>query len=176
MADAYRKTDDHAPWFVVQLKPNGLRIARRNLEQQGILTFSPLLETTVQRHGKFFDDRKPLFAGYLFVSAEPGATPWRAINSTYGVSRLVTFGRDKTPRTVPPSLVAALMARCDTDGVFRDAPQLGLGDQVAITKGPFASFTATVTRLSSQERVWLLLDIMGRETQVVVPRAHLEAV
>jgi len=176
MGDARRITDDHTQWFVVQLKPNGLNIARRNLERQSIVTFSPSVETTVQRQGKFVEERKPLFAGYLFVSANQDATPWRAINSTYGVCRLVTFGHDKAPRTVPPGLMAALMARCDTEGVFRDAPQFGLGDQVAITKGPFASFTATVTRLSSQERVWLLLDILGRETQVVVSRAHLEAV
>ncbi len=163
-------------WYVAQIKPNGLKIALRNLGRQGFQTFAPLLETTVQRRGKFVQELKPLFSGYVFVHISPDLPSWRSINNTHGVSRVISFGQEAAPEMVPEALMAALKARCDDGGVFLDAPKLKVGDQVMITQGPFAEFVATVTRLSSQERVWVLLDVLGRGTPATVPQAHLERI
>ena len=42
--------------------------------------------------------------------------------------------------------------------------------------GPFANFVATVEQMASDARVWVLLDIMGKETRVQVDRQQIQAV
>jgi transcriptional antiterminator RfaH len=34
----------------------------------------------------------PLFPGYLFVAFDIGKDGWRKVNSTYGITRIVTLG------------------------------------------------------------------------------------
>ena len=88
-------------WFLAQLKPNSIQIAERNLHRQGFTTFTPMLEETRQRRGKFVRAATTMFPGYTFVAKDETARWWRAINSTYGVSRLVSFGGALNPGSPP---------------------------------------------------------------------------
>jgi transcriptional antiterminator RfaH len=161
-------------WFLVQLKPNSYRIAERNLRRQAFRTFLPMQEQTSRRHGKFKVDLKPLFPGYLFVALDVASGSWHAVNSTQGVSKLVSFGHDPVP--VPPNLVPELMTRCDERGKIGPPRGLKPGDNVKLTSGPFAEFVATIERIAPDQRVWVLLDLMGRTARLAVDadavRAH----
>lgn len=158
-----------ANWYLAQLKPNSARIAERNLSRQGIRTFLPLLARTAKRRGRFVEVKEPLFPGYIFVSFGEALARWRAVNSTYGVARLVSFGREPAP--VPAELVAELQMRCDPSGVIQPEAQLRPGDRIAIRHGPFAGLIAEVTRISPDRRVWILLDIIGGRREVEISEA-----
>ena len=158
--------DGKTAWFLAQLKPNSYRIAERNLQRQGFRTFLPLQEATLRRHGKFQLTLKPLFPGYLFVAVDTSSGGWRAINSTHGVTKLVNFGDDPAP--VPMDLVSELMLRCDSEGKLLPPQRLTPGDSVTLTYGPFADFAAKVEQIDSDQRVWVLLDLMGRKTRLAV--------
>jgi transcriptional antiterminator RfaH len=166
--------DPGATWFLAQLKPNSARIAERNLKRQGFATFLPLEEETRQQRGKFVTSPKPLFPGYIFVAFDPACGHWRSVNSTQGVTKLVSFG--KAPAPVPLDLVSQLMLRCDSAGKLLPPKLLGPGDQVAITKGPFANFIAEVEKIAPDRRVWVLMDLMGSQTRVAVGAEQLRAV
>jgi len=166
--------DSGATWFLAQLKPNSARIAERNLKRQGFTTFLPLEETTQKRGGKFVTSARPLFPGYIFVAFHAARGLWRKINSTQGVTRLVSFG--KAPAPVPLDLVSQLMLRCDATGKLLPPKLLKPGDQVAITKGPFANFVAEVEQIAPDRRVWALMEIMGGQTRVAVGADQLRAV
>jgi len=84
----------------------------RNLHRQGFETFLPMQDVTQRHSTKFVQQRRPLFSGYMFVSFALDTAPWRKINSTVGVARLVSF--DGQSKALPPDLIAGLMARCDT--------------------------------------------------------------
>lgn len=155
---------DHE-WHLVQLRPNGHALAERNLARQGFATFLPRHRATVRRSGRFVTELRPLFPGYIFVATHPGSAPWRKINSTLGVSRVVSFGGGQ-PRAVPHSLVAGLMARCDAAGELVELGQFAAGDAVEVRAGPFADFVATVEQVDPGRRVWVLLELMGRETRI----------
>ena len=148
-----------ASWFLAQLKPNCANIADRNLKRQGFDTFLPMEEATGRRNGKFVTAMRPLFPGYIFVAFDVALGSWRAVNSTYGITRLVSFGRE--PRAVPPDLISELMRRCDAAGKLLPTNCLRPGDRVTLTKGPFVDFVAEVERIAPDQRVWVLLDIMG---------------
>jgi transcriptional antiterminator RfaH len=158
--------DPGTTWFLAQLKPNSAQIANKNLDRQGFRTFLPMEAETRQRHGKFVTENRPLFPGYIFVALNVAKGLWRTVNSTYGITRLVSFGKE--PAAVPLDLVSQLMLRCDADGKVLPPKMLKPGDQVALNTGPFANFVAEVEKIAPDRRVWVLMDIMGGQTRVAV--------
>ncbi len=163
-----------ASWFLAQFKPNCHQIAERNLARQGYRVFLPVEDVTRKSGTKFVTKRQPLFAGYLFVAFDPALGGWRAINATYGISRLVSFGTDPAP--VPLELICGLMLRCDAEGKLLPPRLLNPGDRVRLTAGPMADFVATVEAMAPDQRVWVLIDIMGRTARVAVQAEALRAV
>ena len=153
-------------WFLLQYKPNSHQVALRNLHRQGFETFLPTQDVMQRKSTKFTKQVKPLFPGYMFVAFERESAPWRQINSTIGVSRLVSLNGQ--PRKLPLDLVSGLMLRCDASGKILPPTQLLAGDEVQVMSGPFANFIATIENIDAYHRIWVLMDFMGRRTQMEV--------
>ena len=153
-------------WYLLQLKPNSHRIAERNLNRQGFKTFLPMQEVTRRKASHFVNDLKPLFPGYIFVSFDSEIDAWRKINSTMGVSRLVSFGSE--PKALPTQLVSGLMMRCDENGKLLPPNTLREGDSVEVLTGPFAKFVATVDSIDPEQRIWVIMDYMGQKTRIQI--------
>ncbi|MEB3421679.1 transcriptional activator RfaH [Salipiger marinus] len=151
-------------WYILQLRPNCLGLALRNLARQSFEVFNPQHFVSVRRSDGFRQRKEQLFPGYLFVSLDPNSGAWRSVNSTRGVARLVSFGGRPTP--VPLELMSGLFSRCNQDGELLPPEQLREGDLVRITSGPFADFTTTIETIDKDRRVWVLLDVLGRATRV----------
>jgi len=166
--------DRSSTWFLAQLKPNSAKIADRNLQRQGFCTFLPLEQTTRRSGSRFVQSEQPVFPGYIFVAFGAEKERWRAINSTNGVSRLVTFGGE--PASVPNDIIRQLMRHCDATGKLRRAEQLNPGEAARLTSGPFAEFIAKIETIAPDRRVWVLMDIMGRQTRLAVKAEHLKPV
>eukprot|EP01037_Dinobryon_pediforme_P039712 gene39712-48463_t len=155
-----------AAWFLAQLKRNNAAMANRNLKQQGFSTFLPMEQVTRPQKDKFDTTLRPLFPGYIFVAFDVEDGRWRAINSTLGIARLVSFGTE--PATVPLEVISQLILRCDATGKLLAPPVFKPGDQVRMTSGPFAEFVATVEKIAPDERIWVLMNLMGGQTRVAV--------
>jgi transcriptional antiterminator RfaH len=163
-------------WYLVQCKPNAAQIAVRNLENQSFGTFLPLQEIT-KRKGRIFERQiRPLFPGYLFVQIAPNRGPWRQLNSTRGVARLVRLGAE--PSVVPNEIVEALMERCDNQSILRQTSetQLHAGNQAQVTQGPFSGFIATISDIEPNNRIHILIEIMGQTTKVAINAGALQPI
>ena len=163
---SHAATSSTDAWFVAQLKPNCAHIAERNLRRQGFLTFLPLESKTRRERNRFVTTLTPLFPGYIFVAIDTVRGLWRAVNSTLGITRLVSFGRMPTP--VPTELVEQLQRRCDASGQLLPPDALQPGDCVRVTSGPFADFIGTIEKIAPDRRVWVLMELMGAQTRVAV--------
>ena len=159
-------------WYVIQFKPNSHRLAERNLHRQGFETFLPMQKITRRKASRFVGDLKPLFPGYMFVRVNCELAPWRVINSTIGVSRLVSF--EGTPKPLPVQLISGLMLRCDASGTLLPPESLSAGDSVEMLTGPFANFIATVDTIDPKQRIWVLLDFMAQKTRMQVSADQLQ--
>jgi transcriptional antiterminator RfaH len=151
-------------WFILQFKSNSHHQAARNLNRQGFETFLPLHDATSRKLSRFINTSKPLFPGYMFIKFDRAESDWHKINNTYGVSRLITFNSILKP--IPTKFVDSLMKRYDSSGKLIPIEKLKNGDQVTVLKGPFANFIATVEKYEDDQRIWLLMDLMGRKTKI----------
>ena len=151
-------------WFILQFKSNSHNQAKKNLTRQGFETFLPLHDTTSRKASRFITTRKPLFPGYMFISFDKEKTEWSKINSTYGVSRLITF--NSILKSIPTTFVNSLMIRYDLSGKLLPKERFENGDKVKVLKGPFANFVATVERYETDQRIWILMDLLGRKTKI----------
>ena len=154
-------------WFILQFKSNSHHLAAKNLNRQGFETFLPLHETTSRRLSRFINTSKPLFPGYMFIKFDRAESQWHKINNTYGVSRLITF--NSLLKSIPTKFVDSLMKRYDSSGKLIPIQKLKEGDRVKILKGPFADFIASVENYESEQRIWVLMDLMGRTTKIQIP-------
>ena len=159
-------------WYLIQFKPNSHCLAERNLLRQGFETFLPMQKITRRKASRFVSDLKPLFPGYMFVSVNSDLAPWRTINSTIGVSRLVSF--EGKPKPLPLQLISGLMLRCDVSGTVLPPKSLSEGDSVEMLTGPFANFIATVDSIDPEQRIWVLMDFMGQKTRMQVSADQLQ--
>ena len=150
-------------WFILQFKSNSHHLAAKNLNRQGFETFLPLHETTSRRLSRFINTSKPLFPGYMFIRFDRAESEWHKINNTYGVSHLITF--NSILKSIPTIFVDHLMKRYDLSGKLLPIQKLKKGDQVTVLTGPFANFIATVETYETDQRIWILIDLMGRKTK-----------
>ena len=159
-------------WYIVQIKPNSYHQATKNLTQQGFETFLPLHSSTSRKASRFITSTKPLFPGYIFVKFDKLDMEWRKINYTYGVSRLLTF--NSILKSIPTTFVDSLMMRYELSGKLLPIKKLEKGDHVKVLKGPFANFIATVEKYEADQRIWILMDLMGRKTKIQTPSDNLQ--
>ena len=160
-------------WFILQYKANAHHQAVKNLNQQEFETFLPLNDITSRKASRFINSMQPLFPGYMFIKFDKTNTRWCKINNTYGVTRLITF--NSMLKSIPTVVVDNLIKRCDPLGKLLPIEKLKKGDEIKILKGPFANFIATVEKYETDQRIWILMDLMSRQTKIQVQAVDLEA-
>ena len=158
-------------WYLLQTKPNAYMLAGEHLKRQGFEVFSPLIKKTSKRGSKFVQNTVSLFSNYLFIGTELEQIPWKSINATRGVSKTVTFGGNYRP--VATNVIEAIKCRCDESGVLQRMCEIGLGDRVKIERGPFADFICNVEKIADSKRVWVLIDMLQRQTRTKVSLSNL---
>lgn len=156
-------------WYVVSTQARRERLAADNLRRQSYTVFLPTLSKTVRHARSVRTAQEAYFPGYLFVRLDVAIQRWRPIESSIGVLRLIKAG--SKPTAAPVGLVESLIARSHSDGHLRlDVQDLQPGQVVRITQGPFAESLAVVDRSSGEERVRVLLALLGQTTAVSLAR------
>lgn len=157
-----------ALWYVVQTQVNGEAKAAENLRRQGYEAYLPRYLKR-RRHARKIDfTARPLFPRYMFVAIDMATQRWRSVQSTVGVSRLVTNG--ESPAAVPEGVVNALKAREDVKGFVKmDAgPAFAPGDKVRVLAGAFMDNAGLFNGMVDRDRVSILLDMLGQKVRVLL--------
>jgi len=160
-------------WYLVYSKSRQERVAKLNLERQGYETYLPLIHFPRRRLGKRYTAIEPMFPRYLFIHLNIHSDNWSPIHSTVGVIKLIRFGQE--PAKVPDELVDMIRERDDVDGI-QELPtyEYKQGDRVQIVDGPMQGYEGIYLARSGNDRVIVLLELMGRHARVRVNDAHIE--
>jgi len=153
---------ERGAWSLVYTRHKQEDKARLHLEQQGFEVFLPRIRKTIRHAGRRQTRIEAMFPRYLFVHLDPEVEDWTPIRSTVGVTTLGRFGQQ--PGVVPPAGVGGLRAQADEQGVISaDGPDaIEPGQPVRIVEGPFQGYRAIVQAKRSQERVDILLRVVGQ--------------
>ena len=156
-------------WYAVQTHSRKEHVALANLRRQGFEVYYPQYLKR-RRHARRTDwVKSPLFPNYLFVALDPVNTAWRCINSTIGAKTIISFGG--APAPMPEGVVEKIMAGEDEAGMARIGRQTPYdrGQPVKILGGAFSGHTGLFDCAVDDERVTILLNLLGRQLKIGVP-------
>jgi transcription antitermination factor NusG len=163
-------------WYVMYTNPKKEAFVNGQFLDRGIETFFPCLQFD-RGYGRGIRI-EPFFPSYVFFKTDLQSR--RAYDLSYmpGVRGIVRF--DSMPAVVPAGMLELLRLRLDpyerrvlkkTEWLFKP------GDKVLITSGPFEGLEAIFERgKSSQERVQILLKMLGAVTRTEIDVRYLQAV
>jgi transcriptional antiterminator RfaH len=162
-------------WYVAQTHSRAEAKAIGHLRRQGFEVYLPQYRKT-RRHARRLERvRVPLFPGYLFVAIDVARAQWRAIRSTVGVRSLICNG--DAPVAVPDGIVDGIRAREDAERLVEvPAPvPFARGEAVRITDGPMRDQVGLFDCVTDEDRVVVLLTLLGRQVRWPVSRAAVAA-
>lgn len=158
-------------WYLIHTKPKEESRACENLINQGFDIFLPWLQTYRLKKGKQVKAVEPLFPRYLFIALDQTISQWYKIRSTRGVTDFVRFS--EMPTEVPAFIVDDLKNQADNEGLIDQTdtnPHLfRSGDRVRITSGSFNGWDAIVREQEGDQRVILLITMLGRQQKLKLP-------
>ena len=158
-------------WLLIRANYRRDLLAEFELAYAGYLVFRPcyrVSERDRKRNRQWITVERSLFPGYLFVHCA-GIASFSHIENQRGVREIVRIGR--TPAFVPDVLVEELHIRAGINFGeryrSRGAAKFKPGDKVRITYGPFAGYLGRIDDLDDEDRITLLIDLLGRLTPIV---------
>ncbi|HER26028.1 MAG TPA: transcriptional activator RfaH [Rhodospirillales bacterium] len=162
-------------WYVVRTHAMAEEKANFNLTRQGYNSYLPRYLKRRSHARRVCWAPQPLFPRYLFVRMDTRTTQWRAIRSTFGVSHFICQGDEPSP--APDGVVEKIMASENDKGYvgLNRETRFRKGQAVEIADGPMAEASAIFDCVDDNDRVTLLMDLMGRRLRVRVPLEAIRA-
>lgn len=155
-------------WYVAGTHVRSEQKAALHLCNQGFEVYVPVIAKT-RRHARRVDTVKsPMFPRYVFIAFDVELQPWRSINGTVGIGHLIVQG--ERPVAVPLGVVEEIQMRESEDGFVKLAmPAIKHGEKVRILVGAMSDHVAIFDEMADDQRVYLLLNIMGRQVRIKAP-------
>jgi transcriptional antiterminator RfaH len=115
---------------------------------------------------------EPLFKSYLFLYLSQQTGDWSTIKYTIGVLKIIRFGG--YPARVPDVLISELRQRENELGIHETKSDYRPGDLVTVRAGAPLAYCQGIFQKSAGQRVYLLMDILGKETEICMKRRNIE--
>jgi len=138
----------------------------------GYEVYLPRLREHRRIRGRSVEIRPPLFPGYIFILI---VLQWSAARYSPGIATLVMNGGG--PARVPDCVIDEIRSR-ERNGLIElpKPPGLARGDRVRIVRGPFTDHLALYQGQTSQDRVAVLLTLLGGRHRTELPASAIERV
>jgi transcriptional antiterminator RfaH len=159
-------------WCAARLMSRREAYATHCLGVEGFETYLSRLRENRTVRGRKVEVRPPLFPGYIFIAI---VLQWHAARWAPGVAHIIMDGM--TPARVPERIITELHSR-ERGGLIElpKPPRLRRGDAVRITSGPFERHLALYQGQTSEDRVAVLLKLLGALQRAELPASAVEAV
>ena len=144
-------------WYLIKTKSRQEHVAIENLENQKYSTYCPTV--------KIKKKHVVLFPGYLFIHLDKKKENWSPIRSTKGVVNFVRFGLNfaQVPDTVIEFLKTNQLINKEK---LKNLNKFQPGDKVKIIDGVFKNCDAIFKSSNSQDRVILLMNLLGQQQAI----------
>jgi len=151
-------------WYLIKTKPRQETLAVQNLQNQGYHAYCPY----VAINKKYV----VLFPGYLFIYLDNESQNWSPIRSTIGVLNFVRFGLNFAK--IPDIAIEFIKANeLGTAEKIKNLNKFKKGDKVQITDGVFKNCIAIFESFKAQDRVLILMNLLGQKQTINVSQKEL---
>ncbi len=159
-------------WYLIMTKPKQDEVAECNLKLQGFEVYRPQCRQVKTRRGKKITQLESLFPRYLFIKLDDEQQNWAPIRSTKGVLQLVRFGTQAAK--VDEALIDQLKHQ---EQVALNEPSDSLykkGDKLRVEAGAFYGLDAIFEGYDSDQRIIVLMNILGQQQKLTLPAEQLD--
>ena len=156
--------DHMKKWYLLKTKSRQEKTAQINLENQEYTTYCPIVMVNKKKI--------ILFPGYIFIYIDKNSENWSPIRSTKGVSNFVRFG--VTFAQVPDTVIEFIKTNeIITAKKIKTIESFKNGDKVQIKDGVFKNCIAIFKTFKSEQRVILLMNILGQTQSINIKKESL---
>ena len=153
-------------WYLVKTKSKQEDIAIFNLENQNFHVYCP--------YALISNKNVALFPGYIFIQLDQNNQNWSPIHSTKGVLHFIRFGLNYAK--IPDNIIELIKANeLNTAEKLKNINNFKPGDKVQITDGVFKNCIAIFKSYKSDERVILLMNLLGQQQKLTIKQESLNA-
>ena len=153
-------------WYAIQAKVNREKDVEKRLTGLHLEVFLPWMRARRRIGSKFHWVMVPLFPGYVFCRLDM-VMSGKAARYSPGVKNFLTFG--SRVAEVSEDIIEGLRERCPGGVAEIDPVKAKPGETVRINEGPFSGLEAIFDeKLKGSERVAVLLEILGRQTRIIL--------
>ena len=154
-------------YYLIKTKPQQEAIATQNLSNQGFNVFFP--KAVIK------NKTTPLFPGYLFIELDDKKQNWTPIRSTKGVANFVRFGLNFA--TVSNQIINMIkIQQQQTIEALINICSHQKGDHLEIQTGAFKGQQAIFQNYNSNDRVTVLLKLIGQQQAITLDQGEVVAV
>ena len=163
-------------WYVIHALSNQEFRAKLNLQRQNYIVYLPQYIGTRKHARKVEKIVKPLFPRYLFVQLDLLNENIASINSTFGVNKIVALGSE--PSIISNEVIKNLKYQEDNKGNLDSIVNFRFktGENVKIEDGVLKGSNAVFIGINENQRVSVLLNMMGRKLNISIPSLSLQAI
>jgi transcriptional antiterminator RfaH len=158
-------------WYLLMAKPKQDEVAQTNLEAQGYEVYRPLCSVNKRVRGKSVKRIESLFPRYLFIRLDDEVQNWSPIRSTIGVQQMVRFGAQAAQ--VDQQIIDMLQQR--EQQLMQQAEgkaEFESGQKLRIESGPFYGLDGVFETYDSDERIIVLMNVLGSQQKITLDRDH----
>ena len=153
-------------WYLVKTKSKQEDIAILNLENQNFHVYCP--------YALIRNKNEVLFPGYIFIQLDKDTQNWSPIRSTKGILYFVRFGLSYAK--IPDNIIEFIKTnQLNTAEKLKNINKYKSGDKVQITDGVFKNCIAIFKSYKSDERVILLMNLLGQQQKLTIKQESLNA-
>ena len=153
-------------WYLVKTKSKQEDIAILNLENQNFHVYCP--------YALIKNKNEVLFPGYIFIQLDKDTQNWSPIRSTKGVLHFIRFGLSYAK--IPDNIIEFIKTNeLNTAEKLKNINKFKPGDKVQIADGVFKNCIAIFKSYKSDERVILLMNLLGQQQKLTIKQESLNA-
>jgi transcriptional antiterminator RfaH len=160
-----------AYWACARFELRREAVAQHFLELAGFATYLPKLRGRMMRGARRVEKVELLFPSYGFIEIRNG---WHCARWSIGVAALLMAG--ERPAVVADRIIDELRQREIEGAIELPTRELRRGDHVRIVRGPFRALEGLFAGQAPHDRVAILLQLLGRQSRIVLARDDVEAI
>jgi transcription antitermination factor NusG len=159
-------------WYAVRTRSRHEKLVARQLQNQGIQSFLPVVTKINQWSDRKKHVEEPLFAGYAFVRLDHSSDDRGRVLRTQGVVNFVGVQGSGVP--IPDREIEGITTLLASRVSYQERPYLHVGQRVRVCGGALDGLEGILTAENSDRSVVISIGLIQRSLSVRVAGYNVE--